>query len=250
MSLIEDLLELNLVERQLRGLQSRVGSAETFFNAQNRQMNELTQRREELQTRRKQRQVTISGFETDTKAMEERLEKLRSDLNTASNSKQYSTVLEEMNTLKETRGEKDELILLELTEIENIDSDLASLEESIGERQTVLNKAAVELEERKAEISERVSELQTEREIKAAVIPDASLETFTQCADDFDGDAMAAIEEIDKKRREYCCSSCNLNLPFNVVVQLLGTVESLTQCENCLRILYVTPELKAETVAK
>ena len=80
MTLIDDLLELNLVERQLRGLQSRVGSAETFFNAQNRQMNELLQRQEELQTRRKQRQVAVNGFETDTKAMDERLEKLREEL--------------------------------------------------------------------------------------------------------------------------------------------------------------------------
>ena len=100
MSLIEDLLELNLVERQLRGLQSRVGSAETFFNAQNRQMNELLQRQEELQTRRKQRQVAVNGFETDTKAMDERLEKLRNELNTAETTKQYSAYLEEMNTLK------------------------------------------------------------------------------------------------------------------------------------------------------
>ncbi|MBG83081.1 MAG: hypothetical protein CMJ40_00880 [Phycisphaerae bacterium] len=250
MSLIEDLLELNLVERQLRGLQSRVGSAETFFNAQNRQMNELLQRKEELQTRRKQRQVAVSGFETDTKAMDERLEKLRNELNTAETTKQYSAFLEEMNTLKQTRGETDELALAEMSEIESIDEDMGTLEEAITERQTVLTRAATELEERKAEIAERVTELQRERDVKAAIIPESPLSTFTQCADDFDGDAMAHIEEIDKKRREYCCSSCNVNLPFNIVVQLLGNIESLTQCENCLRILYVTPELKAETIAK
>lgn len=250
MSLIEDLLELNLVERQLRGLQSRVGSAETFFNVQNRQMNELLQRQEELQTRRKQRQVTVNGFETDTNAMDERLEKLRNDLNTAATTKQYSAFLEEMNTLKKTRADTDELALAELSQVENIDADLTSLDEAVAERKTVLTRASVELEDRKAEIAERVTELQTEREVKAAIIPESPLQTFTQCADDFDGDAMAHIEEIDKKRREYCCSSCNVNMPFNIIVKLLGSVDSLTQCENCLRILYVTPEMKAEKVSK
>ncbi|MDG2424411.1 MAG: hypothetical protein P8M22_10570 [Phycisphaerales bacterium] len=250
MSLIDDLLELNLVERQLRGLQSRVNSAEVYFRAQTRQMESLEQRLEELQTRRKQRQVATHGHETDAKTIDERLEKLRNDLNTASTTRQYSTVLEEMNTLKSTRSGTDELILTEMTEIETIDQDLNELQEGINERKTVLDSASTELEERKAEIADRVATLKTEREVKAAVIPESSIEIFNRCAEDFEGDAMAAIEEIDKRRREYCCGSCNLNLPFNVVVQLLGASDTIMQCENCLRILYVTPELKAETVSK
>ncbi len=250
MSLIDDLLELNLVERQLRGLQSRVHSAEAYHRAQTRQMTELEQRSDELQTRRKQRQVSIHGHETDAKSIDERLEKLRNDLNTASTTRQYSTVLEEMNTLKSSRSSVDDLILTEMSEIETIDQDLSELEESMKERTTVLESAATELEERKAEIADRVASLQAEREVKAAVLPESTVEIFERCADDFDGDAMAPIEEIDKKRREYCCGSCNLNLPFNVVVQLLGATDSITQCENCLRILYVTPEMKAETVSK
>ncbi|MEE2908256.1 MAG: hypothetical protein VX527_10565 [Planctomycetota bacterium] len=250
MSLIDDLLELNLVERQLRGLQSRVSSAEVYFRAQARQMEELEQRQEELQTRRKQRQVAIHGHETDAKAIDERLEKLRNDLNTATTTRQYSTVLDEMNTLKSSRSSTDDLILTEMSEIEVVDNDLTELNNSITERKTVLDSAASELEERKAEIADRVSTLETEREVKSAVIPGSALETFSRCAEDFDGDAMAAIEEIDKRRREYCCGSCNLNMPFNIVVQLLGANESIVQCENCLRILYVTPEMKAEVVTK
>ena len=250
MSLIDDLLELNLVERQLRGLQSRVASAEIYFFAQKRQMKELEQRLEELQTRRKQRQVAMHGHETDAKAIDERLEKLRNDLNTAATTRQYSTVLEEMNTLKSSRSSTDDLILTEMSEIELVDTDLAELNESITERKTVLDSAENELEERKAEIADRVSTLKTEREVKSAVIPASALGVFLQCAEDFEGDAMAAIEEIDKRRREYSCGSCNLNMPFNIVVQLLGAKESIVQCENCLRILYVTPEMKAEAVAK
>ncbi|MCH2133284.1 MAG: hypothetical protein MK116_06000 [Phycisphaerales bacterium] len=250
MPLIEDLLELNLVERQLRGLQSRVHSAETYARAQQRQMDELAQRKEELGTRRKQRQVAIHGHETDIGSIDERLEKLRNDLNTASTTKQYSTVLEEMNTIKATRGGTDDLILGEMTEIETIDTDMATLDGEIAERQTVLDSAHRELEERKQAVSERVAELQADRDVKAAVIPASALDTYDRCADDFDGDAMAAIEEIDKRRREYCCGSCNLNLPFNIVVQLMSNSTQLTQCENCLRILYVTPEMKAETVTK
>ena len=122
MTLIDDLLELNLVERQLRGLKSRVDSAQIYCRAQKRQMNDLEQRHEELETRRKQRQVTINGHETDTAAIDERLTKLREDLNSAANTKQYSTVLEEINTLKSTKSGTDDLILNELSDIEAADA--------------------------------------------------------------------------------------------------------------------------------
>ncbi|MCH2153670.1 MAG: hypothetical protein MK089_10055 [Phycisphaerales bacterium] len=250
MTLIDDLLELNLVERQLRGLKSRVDSAQIYCRAQKRQMDDLEQRHEELETRRKQRQVTINGHETDTAAIDERLTKLREDLNSAANTKQYSTVLEEINTLKSTKSGTDDLILNELSDIEALDVDLEAVKSEMKERQTVLDSAEKELQEREAEIADRVAELQTERDVKASVIPASALTTYDQCADDFEGDAMAPIEEIDKRRREYSCSSCNLNMPFNIVVQLMTGADSLTQCENCLRILYITPEMKAEAVAK
>ena len=250
MTLIDDLLELNLVERQLRGLKSRVDSAKIYCRAQQRQMDEVQQRHDELDTRRKQRQVTISGYETDAAAIDERLNKLRDDLNSAANTKQYSAFLEEINTLKSTKSGTDDLILTELSDIEALDVDLESLTGEINERKTVLTSAKKELEEREAEIADRVASLQTDRDVKASVIPATALDTYDRCADDFEGDAMAAVEEIDKKRREYCCSSCNLNMPFNIVVQLMSGPDTLMQCENCLRILYITPEMKAEAVSK
>ena len=54
MTLIEDLLILYSVERRLRGLRSRVDSAETYLRVQQRQLNTLLERQEELETHKRQ----------------------------------------------------------------------------------------------------------------------------------------------------------------------------------------------------
>jgi predicted nucleic acid-binding Zn-ribbon protein len=50
---------------------------------------------------------------------------------------------------------------------------------------------------------------------------------------------MAAIEIIDKKRREYSCTSCSLHLPLETITTLMGNKDSIVKCGSCDRILYL-----------
>jgi predicted nucleic acid-binding Zn-ribbon protein len=61
---------------------------------------------------------------------------------------------------------------------------------------------------------------------------------------------MAPIQEIDRRRMEYACSSCNVSLPFNLVNTIMADRDKVTQCEGCLRILYATEDLRSELVKK
>ncbi len=70
MTLIEDLLTLYSVERRLRGLRSRVDSAETYLRVQQRQLNTLQTRHEELETHKRQRQAHAGNLETEAAAVE------------------------------------------------------------------------------------------------------------------------------------------------------------------------------------
>ena len=99
--------------------------------------------------------------------------------------------------------------------------------------------AAKELEVRQSEIAEQLAELETERASAAAVIPEEILNEFDALADDYEGEAMAAIEIIDLKRREYSCTSCSLRLPLDAITSMLGSKESVVKCVSCDRILYL-----------
>ena len=65
------------------------------------------------------------------------------------------------------------------------------------------------------------------------------LADFNEIADDYEGETMAPIEIIDKKRREYSCTSCSLHLPIETVSVLMGNRDTVVQCGQCDRILFL-----------
>jgi predicted nucleic acid-binding Zn-ribbon protein len=96
------------------------------------------------------------------------------------------------------------------------------------------------LESRRAEIKDSLATLEAERDEKADAIPSNAQQLFDDLADDFDGEAMASIELIDKRRREYACNTCNVHLPFDIVNRVTGRPDEVVQCQGCLRILYAS----------
>lgn len=248
MTLIEDLLTLYRVERQLRGLRSRVDSAEIYLRVQQRQLNTLQERQEELETHKRQRQAHAGNLETEGESVDERAAKLRDELNESSNTRQYQAVLNEVNSLKDKRREFDEQAIAELTAVEKIEEELGELEAQLTERTKVLNSAQGELVSRKAEIKDSLAEIETERDEKASAIPGNTQDLFDSLADDFEGEAMASIELIDKRRREYACNTCNVHLPFDVVNRVTGRPDEVVQCQGCLRILYASDDCREALV--
>ena len=240
MTLIEDLLALFDVDRRVRSLRSRVDSAETYLGVQKRQAGELTTRKDELETRKRQRQAHASNLEMEATGIDERIEKLREELNAASNTRQYNAVLNEVNSLKDQRKELDEQTLVELSAVEELTEELNGVDEQISERNKIVDSASEELATRRDEISDSLEALEAERSTKAAAVPDNIQLLFDQLADDFEGESMASIEVIDKRRREYACDTCNVHLPFDVVNRVTGRPNEIVQCQGCLRILYAS----------
>jgi predicted nucleic acid-binding Zn-ribbon protein len=250
MPVMTALLALHQTERQIRALRSRVESAEIYLTVQKRKQSDITQRQEELTTRRKQRQAHIGTLETEVGSVEERLNKLRENLNSATSTKEYHGLLHEVNAQKDIKRGLDDQALKEMTEIENIDSELTSLEEQLAERKTVLKKAKAELKERTAEVAERLSELETERDQRRADVDGSVLDRYELLLEDLDGDVMAEVREMDRKRREYACGECSVHLPFDQVNRITGNADEVLQCETCMRILFVTEAFREELVTK
>ena len=250
MSAIEDLLALHLVDKQARGLRSRVENAQAYLNAQQGQLDELNDSSDELAQRSKLTQATVANLETEAGSIDERTNKLRDDLKNSSTTKQYNVILEEINNLKEAKGQIDDRALAELEGLDTINAQTEAMAAKITERTTVRDSATSELKERTNEVADQLAVLEAERAEKASVVPGAALEVFDQAADDFEGDSMAPLEEIDRRRLEYGCSCCNVSLPFNLVNTIMADDNIVQQCQGCLRILYATEELRGALVKK
>lgn len=242
MPLIDNLLTLFKVDQQVRSLRSRVESAEIYLNAQKKQMNAINVERAENDQQQMQHKANIANTETETGSIDTRIDHLREELNKAVNDKQYSALLAEVNTLKEHRKAFEDELLTDMAAIEKLEISATEINQRAEEREKVLQVAEKELQTRESEIAEQLAELETERATAAAVIPEDVLCEFDEIAEDYDGKSMAAIEIIDKKRKEYSCTSCSIHLPLETVTVLMGNKEAVVKCGSCDRILYLEAE--------
>jgi hypothetical protein len=250
MPLTDSLLVLYQVDSQVRGLRSRLESAERYLAVQNRMLQQINDQHEELQTRKRHHKALVGNLEMEMKASDERLEKLRDELNNSVTNKQYSAVLTELNTIKTQRAETEDQVLQNMEQIEELDGQVAENKTQITERTKVCDVANTQLEERRGEVGERLAELEQERAVAAAAIPATSLAVFDEIADAYEGEAMSCIEEIDRRRREYACGECNMHMPFEQVLLVMGGGDELVKCTACNRILYLQEETRGAIAKK
>lgn len=250
MELMESLLKLSQVDAQVRGLRSRLQSAQRYLDTQTRQLGDLNQQLQELQTRRKHMQATIANHESEMATIDERIEKLRDELNSSVTNKQYSAVLTELNTIKANRSEIETQEIGELELVESVEAEIKTIQSHIEERSKMRDLAAVQLKECESEIGQRLVELETEREQAADDVPMKALDIFDTLADIYEGEAMASIKEVSFRHREYACGACNIQLPFETVSVLMGGVSTVVRCTACTRILYLQDEVRGALVKK
>jgi len=250
MALVDSLLNLFKVDVQVRGLRGRLNSAERYLAAQDKQLKDLLAQEQELQTRKKHLQASIGNTEVEVKTVDERLEKLRNELNSAATNKQYSALLTELNTIKATRGTIEDRLLADMEQVEKIQEQLTALAGQTSERKKIRDLAQGQLEERRNDVGQRLAELETERHQAAAVVPAQALGVFEELADQHEGEAMSPLEEVDRRHREYACGACNMHVPFEQVSLLTSRGDELVRCPSCARILYMQEEMRGSLAKK
>jgi len=245
MTVTDKLLRLHQVDRQLRGLRNRINLAERYLAQQERLLKEVQQRRETVSSQVRQLKASVANDENEIASFDERVEKLRQQLNSASTSKQYSTFLSEINTLKEQKGVVEERMLEAMGQLEELGDALKDIEGDVQERNGIRDVAAAELQRRKTEASDRLSELEVERKEAAKDVPAHALAVFDEIAAriDPDDDVMAPLEEHSRRSLDYSCGGCQTIVPVELVSRLLGRGD-LTLCVSCGSILYMEKELK------
>jgi len=244
MTMIENLTRLFRVDSQVRGLRSRLQQAERYLAAQQRKVDDLEVEKRELEARRKQHQAKVKSLETEVASLNERIEKLRGEMNQSETSKQYTALLNETNAQKAAVNELETLVLLEMEQVEAAAAGLITVDEQIADRLKHRDIAQRELEQRTADVGERLAELEAERAVAAADVPEKAIAIFNELADTYEGEALAVIEVIDKRNREYACSACNMHVPFESVSRLIGLGDEMVRCTVCRRILYMQDEMK------
>jgi predicted nucleic acid-binding Zn-ribbon protein len=245
MSVTEKLLRVFRVDQQLTGLQSRLRGAEKFLGEQTKQLTALDAKREAITAQLRQFQTIAADHEGEMARLDARVEQLREQMNNAKTNKEYKAFLTEVNTLKADRSTHETAALEVMTKADDLKKQLAELDNQRDERQKVTRVADEDRGKRAEEIRDKLKELVAEREKLVHEVPADVLKAYTDLVARLGEDAMAPLNELDRRRHEYTCGNCQMALPVESVNSLLkGTAgtHGVTRCVSCGCILYIEKE--------
>lgn len=243
MDVTAKLVRVFLVDKQLRGLKSRLESAERFLDEQSKDLDRLLARRKQLDAQQKQLQADEKNDEGEIARLDAKLATLREQMNTAQTNKEYKAFLTELNTFKAERDTLETAALEKLAKRDEVKKQIEELDSQKTQREQVKGVAVNERAQRAAEIKERVDALAAERATLAADVPKEAMAIFEQLIDTHADDAMAVVEVEDRKRHEFFCAACRMTVPVESVNALMSSGK-LTRCVSCRCILYMDDAAK------
>lgn len=238
MTVTENLVKVFLVDKQLRGLQSRLKGAESFLADQVKQLGSLDSQQKALEQQAKQMLAKASEADGETKRVDARMAALKSQMDNAQTNKEYKAFLTEINTLKAERDRSEASAIELMQKAEDLKKQVQDLGGKKGERESVKKVAEGDREKRHTEIKDRVAELEGERKRLAEALTADVVSLYGRLLQQRGDDAMAPVEISDFKRGEFHCGSCMIALPVDHVAGLLSSGK-LTRCVSCQCILYL-----------
>ena len=239
MSLMEQILALHSVDVQVRALRGRLDSAHHYLKTQETQMKDLLAQRDEVELQRKHTQAQVANLEMEANGVGVQIQKMRDELNNSGNTKQYSAILSGLKSLELQKDNFEQQAISQMEKVEQLVARIAQFDIKLAERSTLRDKAAAEMNERTQETGARLGELDRERAAAASHVPATSMSIFDEVANIHDGEAVSPVMTVDARSREYACTACNVEIPYQLYSRLLGDGTSLVQCLSCKRILYL-----------
>lgn len=135
------------------------------------------------------------------------------------------------------------MALMEQTEAAG--KEATALAESLQTEQAKLADLKTQIGAEITRLQAEIDALKGPREAIAETLPPKARTAFDRLADHHEGEALSALLKPDRRREEYVCSVCMMDLVTDVYNKL-HTRDDLVFCPSCRRILYIPDELPPE----
>jgi predicted nucleic acid-binding Zn-ribbon protein len=240
------LVKLYQADQKLREAQARLDATTKNVRVQERRVKDLNEKIAATTAKLKAQQAHGANLDLDLKSRDAHIEKLRTQQQQAKNNKEYQAFLVEINTGKVDRNKVEEDAIKVLGEVETMQGEIKEMQAALEGEKAKLVTMQSEITERTKSLVAEIDAIKPEREAAAQAVPGKARIAFDRLADRFDGEAMSALIKPDRRREEYSCSACMMDLVRDVYNKL-HTRDELVFCPSCQRILYIPAELPPET---
>lgn len=244
-----DLLALYRVDQQLRGLEVQFAEAKRDALAEQKTVSALQAERIELSEQLHHAQAKASINEKELTEFDERIADRRRRMHESKTNKQYQSLLLEIDSIRSQQQGFEEVVGSHAAAIEKLERKVGHVESTLEEHQRREQATEKRLASLHEEHGYHVEQLRAQREQALEQTASSDRSLYERLWEAYDGEPFAAIEEQDRRRFDYNCMGCFLQVPVERVSQLLSTSE-LIQCPNCNRLLFIEEELHASLVSQ
>ena len=236
------LVNLFRADQALRDAQERLDAATKSVRLQERRVNDLTEKLTLAQAKHRELQAKGGGHDLDLRSRDAHIEKLRDQQQAAKNSKEYQAFLVEINTLKVDKAKVEETTMAVMEQADATGKEVAELTTSLEAERAKLATVKSQIGDTAVNLQAEIDSLTGPREKLADALPPKARVQFDKLADHHDGEALSALIKPDRRKEEYACSVCMMDLVTDVYNKL-HTRDDLVFCPSCRRILYIPDDL-------
>jgi uncharacterized protein len=192
----------------------------------NAQKDGLNQAEEDL----KQMKVHKNEKETDLVALEEKILKHDGALAQIKTNKEYSAMLDQINSLKADVSKAEESILLFFDEIEEGNTNVSAEKAKFEESKKVIEAEISQFKAKDKALEAALADLIRTREEIASIVKPEYLALYEKI---LKGRGKTALSKVEG---DYC-TECNLTMRPQIINEV-KKLKKLVTCEMCKRILY------------
>jgi uncharacterized protein len=221
-------IEIKRCREEVAALPLRQGEIERQFEASVREFLDLKQQFEEGSAERRR-------LEDDLAEEQRKQEKFKADLMKATNEKEYTTAVREIDATKKTVGTLETEVLKLMERVEKLEAQVKERSPEIETKRAEVDRQITELSASVDACREKLDALTAERARLLAALTPGTRATYERVARLKSGLALA-------EARDYSCLACRMRIRPQVFNDLRKG-ETIITCESCGRILYFKSEV-------
>jgi hypothetical protein len=220
-------LEIRRLQHELTSLPQQKAEIESRFNES---VSEFLTLKQELESQ----QAEKARLESEMEAEQSRLEKFKADLMKATNEREYTTAVREIDVARKAISSFETDILKLMEKLEKLETQVKQRAPEIDVKRVEVDRQIADCETRVAGHQQNLQQLISEREPKLNALSHESRATYERVSRLRNGIVLT-------EARDWLCTSCRMKIRPQVFNEIRKG-EAIFTCENCGRILYYKAE--------
>ncbi len=212
-------------EKELKPLE--INNLEDSQKLKQSGMKEAEDNLKSIQLKHKEKEIMLG-------TKEEEVRKLQGQLNQIKTNKEYTTMINEIESHKADNSLLEEEIIKFMDSIDQAKARIVLEKQKFAEESKSIDTRIKEIKQQINDIEEAAIELKKKREGLTPLIGKKFLSEYERILVGKDGQALAEVVNDN-------CGGCYMQLPPQVINEI-NMKEKIVFCENCQRILYIKDE--------